>query len=146
MRFAFTGRAEFVIFLFAALRIDHWMPDDAGLRVRWLGWNRFRKPNRTPLEIIFFRKYRRKICVAPLHDLGIRAIVSIKLEGRETNIAQAFVSNFQKESHVGFAEFVDGLHRVAHQKQGPTFGRLPTGSQFLNQVDLCRTGVLKLIH
>ena len=50
-----------------------------------------------------------------------------------------------EQAHVGFAKAVDGLHGVAHQKQGFVALRFPACGEALNQADLGGAGVLEFV-
>ena len=50
-----------------------------------------------------------------------------------------------EQAHIGFAKTVDGLHGVAHQKQGFVALRFPAGGEALDETNLRRAGVLEFV-
>ena len=60
-------------------------------------------------------------------------------------MAQPLGGRAQKQPDIGFTEAVDGLHRVAHQKQRPPIAGHPLGGQAPEDLVLRGGGVLELV-
>ena len=52
----------------------------------------------------------------------------------------------QKQADLGFAEAINGLHRVANAKQRTPVVSHPALGQAAQQLDLRRTGILEFVH
>src|SRR5277367_3910671 len=80
-------------------------------------------------DIIVLWKDLLEYFVRALNDLHVRAIVRNESQGLRANGAKAEISRFQKKAHLGFAEAIDRLHRIADNENGSAVTRCPTVKQ-----------------
>ncbi len=66
-------------------------------------------------------------------------------ERRERDRSDALARGFQKQRHLGLAETVDGLHRVAHDEERAAVALFPARGELREQLVLRHGGVLELV-
>jgi len=63
----------------------------------------------------------------------------------EPDVADAALADAQEEAHIGLAEAVDRLHRVADDEQRAAVIGHPAARQPFDQGDLARAGILEFV-
>src|SRR5208337_303276 len=80
-------------------------------------------------------------------QIALRAEIAREDERFERDAAEAtLLLGGDEQLHLGVAEAVDRLHRVADEEQRPAIAARPAGGQAFDQLDLRARGVLKLVH
>ena len=91
------------------------------------------------------RHHSRKGRVDPLDDARLRTEVRAQLERLQCNRADSRAPGLQEKPHLGLAEPVDRLHRVADRKQGTPVLRFPSLGEPRHQFVLADGSVLELV-
>ena len=58
-----------------------------------------------------------------------RAVIGNQAQGLWPDMANSALARFQKDSNLGLAESIDGLHGIAHQKECASFVGHPIRGQ-----------------
>ncbi len=104
-----------------------------------------RKSNRARAQIVRRRKQPAERRVGPFDQARHGAEVPRKLQRFQPHITDPRIPSSQEQSHLRFAELVDGLHRVANNKEGSPIAGLPAHRECLDQVELGQRSVLEFI-
>ena len=56
------------------------------------------------------------------------------------------LGSINKQTYIRLTKAINGLHGVAHRKQGTAIAHLPAHSKLFQQLDLARAGILELIY
>ena len=96
-------------------------------------------------RVILRRKHRRAVFVDPVDEFRSRAKIAPQPQRLQAQRAHALVAGAQEQAHLGFAELVDRLHRIAHREQRAPVTRLPAGGQRAQQLELLKRGILEFI-
>ena len=97
-------------------------------------------------RIIPFRQYLGKNLVKPVDQLFSGTKISPQQERFEVYRANALGSGQQELTNLRIAKTIDGLHRVAHTKQGSSIARLPATGQCFKHPVLGTGRILHFIH
>ena len=119
--------------------------DEADVVAVGLARHRGVQANRAAHRVGRVGKDLRKAGVDPVDHRRVRAVVEREAASRRPQRAHAVRLHAQEQAHIGLAEPVNGLHRVADQKQGAAVAVLPAGGQPLEQAHLGRAGVLEFV-
>ena len=97
-------------------------------------------------HIIFRRENGFKAGINPANQRVGGAKITAELKRRQAHRPNALVFRPEKEPHFCLPEAIDGLHGIAHDKQGLAFLRQPALYQFCQQLKLMDGGILEFIH
>src|SRR5262249_28582050 len=88
----------------------------------------------------------RKRIVRPHDQRRGRAEVARQLHGLEAYVANAVVARSQEQAYFRLSELINRLHGIADDEERASIALLPACRQKLEQVELCKRGVLKFVH
>ena len=121
------------------------MDPDGGFRTRGLEGNGGRVGDRSAKGVFDKRECGAQSVIDPIYDPGFRTKVKRKRQRRQPDVAHTVVPCAEKQTHLRFPETIDGLHRVADQKQCLAIHRLPLPGQPRDQFILALRCVLELV-
>src|SRR5690606_37385350 len=99
---------------------------NSALWIRRIERLRRRVGNSAKIREIVGRKYRPAGLVHPMHQIGLRTKIVLELQRDQRKMAYPRRLDPQETTHIGFAETINRLHGIAHQKQTSPITRLPT--------------------
>src|SRR6202020_1121880 len=88
----------------------------------------------------------REGAVGPLDERRLRTEVARELERLQPHGADAVRARREEQADLRIAEAVDGLHRIADDEQRAGVALLRRRGEGLEELELCKRGVLELVH
>src|SRR4051812_32457614 len=101
--------------------------------------------DRTLAYVVRGRKHSREHLVAPMNQRRCGPEIAAQFEDLEWNSREPRGAHGREPPDFGIAKAVDGLHRIAHQKERAAVPGRPVLSQCAQELVLITGGVLEFI-
>src|SRR4029078_1890932 len=98
------------------------------------------------LRVVNLRKHFREEIVHAIDQRFNGAVVGRQFQKLKGHSVEGTMLDIEKQTDLGLAEAINGLHRIPHQKQCAAVARLPSCGQFLEQLILSARGILKFVN
>ena len=137
--------ARFVIARAIAILVHEQVPAHRLARQRVVECRRHREAHRALRLVVARRQDAAEGAVHPVDDAPLRAEIGLQPQPVEAHVGEPLAPRAQEQAHVGLAEPVDGLHRVAHREDGAPVPGRPARGERGEQVPLASRRVLELV-